>query len=164
MSRPIDPRRRASRRIVGRPLARVCALIALTVLGQAGSAATFPDLYAIIVPSGGSTGAAGPIRTRDEVVRFAMGQLLTRVTGRRDAPFEPALSDMLQNAGEYVEQIGPLDRDNLIVRFNARNIEASLVNLEQPIWGAERPQTLVWVAVDNGLGERELLPAELQLA
>jgi len=92
-----------------------------------------------------------------------MGQLLTRVTGRRDAPFEPALSGMLGNARDFVEQIGTLDRDNLIVRFDASNVEAALVRLEQPVWGAERPVTLVWLAVDSGLGQRELLSADPQV-
>lgn len=164
MTKPIDPRRRTRCRAGVSPLGRACALVLLTVLGPMASAATFPDLYAIIVPQNGGTGAPAQSRTQDEVVRFAMGQLLTRVTGRRDAAFEPALGDMLRSAGEYVEQIGPLDRDNLIVRFNARSVEASLVRLEQPVWGPERPQTLVWIAIDAGLGQRELMPAEPQLS
>jgi len=69
---------------------------------------------------------------------------------------------MLRSAGEFVEQIGQLDRDNLVVRFNASNVESALVRLEQPVWGAERPLTLVWIAVDAGLGQRELLAAESQ--
>lgn len=162
MRGPIDPCRRTSCRAVGDALGRACAVVLLTVLGQTAPAATFPDLYAIIVPQDGA-GTTAQGRTQDEVVRFAMGQLLTRVTGRRDAAFEPALGGMLQSAGEYVEQIGPLDRDNLIVRFNARSIEASLIRLEQPVWGSERPQTLVWIAIDAGLGRRELMPAEPQL-
>jgi hypothetical protein len=128
------------------------------------SAATFPDLYSIVVPREGSAVPQGQARTQDETIRLALGQLLTRVTGRRDAPFEPALGGMLENAREFVEQIGTLDRDNLIVRFNARNVESALVRLEQPVWGAERPVTLVWVGVDAGLGERELLSAEPRVA
>jgi hypothetical protein len=89
-----------------------------------------------------------------------MGQLLTRVTGRRDAAFEPALGGMLQNARTFVEQIGSLDRDNQIVRFNAGVVESALIRLEQPVWGPERPVTLVWLAVDAGLGRRELLSAD----
>lgn len=134
--------------------ALVSAVLSIWLAGGA-AAATFPDLYAIIVPSSGAS--ASQTRTQEEVIRFAMGQLLTRVTGRRDAPFEPALGGMLESARDFVEQIGPLDRDNLIVRFNASSVEAALVRLEQPVWGPERPQTLVWVAVDAGLGQRELL-------
>jgi len=140
------------------------ALLAIVGLSGAGSAfgATYPELYSIIVPRevAGTAVAQTRERTQDETIRFAMGQLLTRVTGRRDAPFEPGLAEMLRLAGEFVEQIGPLDRDNLVVRFNASNIESALVRLEQPIWGPERPVTMVWIAVDAGLGQRELLSAE----
>lgn len=143
-----------------RACARAIAMLGLIVAGAA-SAASFPDLYAIIVPRDG--GASTPTRTQDETIRFAMGQLLTRVTGRRDAAFEPSLGGMLQNARDFVEQIGPLDRDNLIVRFNARNVESALVRLEQPVWGPERPLTLMWIAVDAGLGQRELVSSEPHL-
>ncbi len=122
--------------------------------------ATFPELYSIIVPRETTSAAQSRPRTQDETIRLAMGQLLTRVTGRRDAPFEPQLAEMLRLAGDFVEQIGQLDRDNLVVRFNASNIESALVRLEQPVWGSERPLTMLWIAVDAGLGQRELLAAE----
>lgn len=158
-----DTRRRSGRR----SWIAVCAgTLALAAAGLAGtaSAATFEDLYAVIVPRQAAEAPQGGTRTQAEAIRFAMGQLLTRVTGRRDAAFEPALGGMLENARDFVEQVGPLDRDNLIVRFNPGNVESALVRLEQPVWGPERPVTLVWVAVDAGLGQRELLSAEPQRA
>ncbi len=140
----------------------VAAGLLLLTLAMAEGAfgATFPNLYSIIVPRETTGTTQGRPRTQDETIRLAMGQLLTRVTGRRDAPFEPQLAEMVRLSGEFVEQVGQLDRDNLVVRFNARNVEAALVRLEQPIWGEERPVTLVWIAVDAGLGQRELLAAE----
>jgi len=143
---------------------RACVIgVTLACLGSV-RAATFPDLYAIIVPRVSGTGPAAQVRSQDETMRLAMTQLLTRVTGRRDAAFEPRLGGLIAEAGEFVEQIGPVDRDNLIVRFNATNVENALVRLEQPVWGPERPLTLVWLAIDAGLGQRELLSAEAQLS
>ncbi|NNC64587.1 MAG: DUF2066 domain-containing protein [Gammaproteobacteria bacterium] len=134
----------------------------LLMLGTLDAAlgATFPELYSIIVPREATGPSQSRPRTQDETIRLAMGQLLTRVTGRRDAPFEPQLAEMLRLAGDFVEQVGQLDRDNLIVRFNASNVESALVRLEQPVWGPERPVTMLWIAVDGGLGQRELLAAE----
>ncbi len=156
---PADTRRFSLSRL---ELGALKGLLAIAVILLASNvpAATFPDLYAIVVPREAAAPSQGPARTQDETLRFAMGQLLTRVTGRRDAAFEPALGGMLENAREFLEQIGTLDRDNLIVRFNASNVESALVRLEQPVWGAERPLTLVWLGVDAGLGQRELLSAE----
>ncbi len=143
-------------------VARITVGLVLLTVGLSGSAfgATFPELYSIIVPREATGIAQSRPRTQDETIRLAMGQLLTRVTGRRDARFEPQLNEMLRLAGDFVEQIGQLDRDNLIVRFNASNVESALVRLEQPVWGSERPLTMLWVAVDAGLGQRELLAAE----
>jgi len=140
----------------------IAACLALAGVAS-GEAATFPDLYAIIVPRVVGSGPAQRVRGQDETVRFAMTQLLTRVTGRRDAAFEPALGGLIEQARDFVEQIGPVDRDNLIVRFNATNVENALVRLDQPVWGPERPLTLVWIAVDAGLGQRELLSAQSQI-
>lgn len=142
---------------------RACALVLLLACQSPVGAATFPDLYAIIVPRVIGAGPTARVRSQNETVRFAMTQLLTRVTGRRDAALEPQLGGLIEQAQDYVEQIGRVDRDNLIVRFNATNVENALVRLEQPVWGPERPLTLVWVAVDAGLGRRELLSAESQL-
>lgn len=143
------------------PVAVVAGLVLLTIgMSQGALGATFPELYSIIVPRETVGAAQGRPRTQDETIRLAMGQLLTRVTGRRDARFEPQLAEMLRLAGDFVEQIGQLDRDNLIVRFNAGNVESALVRLEQPVWGSERPLTMLWIAVDGGLGQRELLAAE----
>jgi hypothetical protein len=133
--------------------------LVLLACTSASLAATFADLYSVVVPQ--SAGPAGAIpRSQDESIRVAMGQLLTRITGRRDAAFEPALEGLRQNARDYVEQVGAVDRDNLLVRFNARSVEAALVAVDQPIWGAERPLTLLWIAIDGGAGERQILGAE----
>lgn len=143
-------------------LAAAAASLILLTLGIVGSAlgAQFPELYSIIMPRETTGTPQSRPRTQDETIRLAMGQLLTRVTGRRDAPFEPQLAEMLRLARDFVEQVGQLDRDNLIVRFNASNVESALVRLEQPVWGAERPVTILWIGVDAGLGQRELLSAE----
>jgi hypothetical protein len=147
---------------------RSCLLlaIALTPLSvtQPVAGATYPDLYSINVPISAGVGATTGARSQDANVRIAMGQLLTRVTGRRDAAFEPALAVLLDNARDYVEQIGQIDRETLRVTFDARSVEAMLVRLDQPLWGVERPMTLAWIAVDAGLGQRELLAADPAIA
>jgi hypothetical protein len=124
------------------------------------SAAILEDLYSVTVTRSLDLAPGQVQRTLEEEIRFAMGQLLTRVTGRVDAALEPALADMLRNAEDYVVQIGSLDRGSLLVTFDARAIENALVVREQPIWGPERPLTLLWLAVDSGEGERGILAAD----
>ncbi len=123
------------------------------------SAATVEDLYSVTVTRSQELAAGQAPRTQEDEIRFALGQLLPRVTGRLDAALEPALADMLQNARSYIVQSGLLDRETLLVMFDARAIEAALVARNQPIWGPERPLTLLWLAIDTGQGERGILSA-----
>ena len=138
------------------------ALIAAATVGMGSSglsAAIVEDLYSVTVIRSAELAPGQVRRTQQDEIRFALGQLLPRVTGRLDAALEPALADMLQNAEAYVEQVGSLDRETLLVTFDARAIEDALVARDQPIWGPERPLTLLWLAIDAGQGERGILAA-----
>jgi uncharacterized protein len=120
----------------------------------AASAATFPDLYTITV-----TVEPGAPESRADVERQAMTRLLTRVTGSRQAPFDPDLRSMLTAIESYRDSFArTLDGDSYVVGFNGNAVERQLRALNKPIWGRERPLTLLWIAIDAGLGERAILP------
>lgn len=121
--------------------------------------AVFENLYTIVVPLGGRNDGRPVLRTDEEFDRFAMGELLIRVTGQRDAPTHPALQDLVRDAGRYVVQRGNPDRDNLLVVFDPLGLQDALTLRNQPVWGEERPLTLLWVAMDGGPGERDVLTA-----
>ncbi|HEY5622205.1 MAG TPA: DUF2066 domain-containing protein [Gammaproteobacteria bacterium] len=144
----------------GRPRAWTAALAIASIVaaGSSGDAATIEDLYSVRISRSVDLGAGRVPRTPDQEIRFAMTQLLTRVTGRVDAALEPALGDMLNNPNPYLVQIGSIDRDTLIVTFDARAIEDALTARGQPIWGTERPLTMLWLAID-AQGERDILSA-----
>jgi uncharacterized protein len=89
-----------------------------------------------------------------------MGQLLTRLTGRRDAGWDPELAGIVEAANDYVDAVGFETADRLLVRFNSRALEQELTRLGRPIWGPERPLTLVWLAVDGPGGERAILAGD----
>ncbi|HEX6998888.1 MAG TPA: DUF2066 domain-containing protein [Gammaproteobacteria bacterium] len=132
------------------------ALLAAVALapGPDAYAATFTDLYRITVDP--VEGAADP---RLENIRAAMGRLLTRVTGSRDARFDPDLAPLIEEADDFVNQYGQDRQGRIRVDFNASRLAQALMALNRPVWGPERPLTLLWVAFDNGLGERALLGA-----
>ena len=137
----------------------VLGLMALLVLSES-SAAIFENLYTVTVPLEFEVIEGQQPLTEEDYVQLAMGRLLTRVTGRTDAFLEPALEDLMQNAAQFVVQRGYPDRENLLVTFDARAVEDALVQRNQPVWGEERPLTLLWVAIDAGFGERGILSAE----
>ena len=122
-------------------------------------AATVDDLYSVRVNRSVASEFGQVVRTQQEEIRFALIEVLTRVTGRLDVALEPAMADMLNNAQQFVVQSGTIDRDTFLVTFDARALESALIAREQPIWGPERPLTVLWLAIDDGQGERDVLAA-----
>jgi uncharacterized protein len=116
--------------------------------------AYFSNLYTLTVaPEGGGA-------NRAEAVDLAMRQLLARITGDRDAGSDPQLQDLVANAARYVESYAVPDRESALVSFYSAEIDRELESRSRPVWGPERPLTLLWVAIDAGQGERALLPAD----
>ena len=109
------------------------------------NAATVPDLYTVTVvpdPAARDQRAAG--------IRAAMAQLLVRVTGSRNAPLDPAAQRLLSAPDEFLSSYG-LDRQGrAVVGFQRGPVERVLDGLGLPVWGPERPLTLLWVAIDDG--------------
>lgn len=121
--------------------------------------AIFENLYTITVPLEPRVARPQILRTDADFDRYAMGELLIRLTGQLDAPTNPALLDLVRDAGRYVIQRGNPDRENLLIVFDSLGLQQALTARNQPLWGEERPLTLLWVAIDGGPGERGLLAA-----
>ena len=89
-----------------------------------------------------------------------MARLLIRVTGKRDASLDPQLQALIQDPSPYLNSYGRDLQGRPVVAFNALLVDQALTSLNWPVWGPERPLTLLWIAVDNGQGERALLSAD----
>jgi hypothetical protein len=133
--------------------ASVVVTLAAAIAWPAG-AATFTDLYTVTI--GPEAIAADPGRS---AAQAAMARLLIRVTGDRNAPLDPALQSLI-NEPEDFRSSGGTDREGrAIVGFRRGPVERALTERGMPVWGPERPLTLLWVAVDDGAGGRALLGA-----
>ena len=151
------------RKFIGRTgRVRTCALmigIASVLAPALVFSAIFENLYTITVPLNPQVARPQVLRTDADFDRFAMGELLIRLTGQLDAPTNPALLDLVRDAGRYVVQRGNPDRENLLIVFDPVGMQQALTARNQPLWGEERPLTLLWVAIDGGPGERGILAA-----
>jgi hypothetical protein len=126
----------------------VLPLLATPPCAAAGS----EDLFEVTVPI-----------TQDgepAAFRAAMADVLIKVTGRRDAPLLPSLSALVDDAGRYVTSYRRASRGRLAISFDGDAIEDAVAAAGLPFWGAFRPVTLVWLAVDRGAGQRGLVTAE----
>ncbi|WP_052748999.1 DUF2066 domain-containing protein [Arsukibacterium ikkense] len=89
----------------------------------------------------------------------ALAQVITRLTGINNFSDYPEITRELNNAGRYVKQFES-HRHNGDTRLKVL-LDASLINplLQQQgiaIWGAHRPEILVWI-VQQQAGERRFL-------
>jgi hypothetical protein len=138
-------------------LRRYSAVVALAVAAAWAApsrAATFTDLYTITV-------APDPAATdqRKAAAQAAMARLLIRVTGSRNAPLDPAVQALLSAPDGFLTSYGSNREGRSLVGFSRSQVERALTERGLPVWGPERPLTLLWVAVDDGAGGRALLGA-----
>jgi uncharacterized protein len=134
---------------------RLVLLPALLLVASA-QAVTVPDLYETAQPVEGS---------RDAAFGEALRTVLVRVSGQRDAA---ARVGEVSDPRKYVQRFGFTADDVLQVGFDSASIDRLLSNAGLPIWGRERPATVVmfgveeagawrWLAVDTPAREREAI-------
>jgi hypothetical protein len=90
----------------------------------------------------------------------ALRQVLLRVSGSELANDEELVALLFPDPRSFVTQFRPGAEESLWVSFDGEAIDQVLRTAGQPIWGAERPLTLVWLAVDWGQGLREIVAAD----
>jgi uncharacterized protein len=146
------------RRISGRRPqmgAIICLYLALLCLANAASALTRAEMYQ----------ATSPLADRSEAAQTAafqnaMRMVLIRVTGHRSVEEDQALAPLISNARRYVQQTRPAADSQLWVSFDGPAIERWLTQNGQPLWGRERPTTLVLLAVASGAQSGSLVTAD----
>ncbi len=77
------------------------------------------------------------------VVTEGMRQALVRATGRRDAPADPALAGILQNAAQYLKGSKALPGGAVLVNFDGAMLGQAIVAAGGNLWDSNRPFTLV---------------------
>lgn len=102
------------------------------------------------------------------LIRDALAQVLVKLTGRLDIVAEPGLQPLLQDAQalvtgfSYREQRAPGnefdDADRyLLASFDRRELQRRLRQAQAPIWSPERPDLLMWLAIEQQDGARRML-------
>lgn len=146
-------------------------VVLFSLAGLPGAAqAADSGIYEASVPVADQSDAA-----RDEALRNALAVVLVRVTGDPLVAASPAAADLLDNAAHYAgsyhyERLVPTiaasqaltDEQGqpplaspepvlyLSARFDAAALERAIRQAGLPYWGSERPETLVWLAVEQG--------------
>lgn len=137
----------------------ICSVLAAVLLAGGlpfrAVAVEVPTLYTAEVPF--DRGADDP---RNDAYELALAEVLLRVSGSELGANTDAIAELFPNPASYVMQFRPGSSESLWVSFDGRAIEQTLRNAGQTVWGADRPLTLVWLAVDWGQGSREIIAAD----
>ncbi len=134
----------------------VIGAICLTVLSSAtATAARVSDLYAAtgVLPADSESPLA-------DAFNEALGKVLVKVTGRRDAAAPDFLVTLFPDPAKVVQQYRREGQETIWARFDRDEIKRVLDGSGQPVWGEDRPVILIWLALDAGRGQRSILPAE----
>jgi hypothetical protein len=99
-------------------------------------------------------------KSREMAEERALQQVLVRVTGSEAAAVSPELMALFPNPRNYVLQFRPLPDNGLWIALDGAAIERVLRSRGLPVWSNERPLTMVWLVVDWGRGQREMLLAD----
>lgn len=141
-----------------RPAGNLCRWLSLVLVSLAASgivhAVEVASLYTVEVPLDGS----GPDATSD-AYRRGLTEVLVRVTGDAARAQSAEVSGLFPNPDRYVTRYQPGPDNSLIVTFEGRAIEQILRRAGETVWGAERPLTIIWLAIDWGRGDREVVAA-----
>jgi hypothetical protein len=133
------------------------AVLALLVSAMmpAASAVEMATLYTVEVPFD-----RDDPNGRNEAYRAALMEILVRVTGTTAAGQSEQLAGLFPDPAQFVTQYRPGSDDTLVVALDGATIERMLRQAGATVWGPDRPLTVVWLAVDWGMGAREIVAAD----
>ncbi|MCH8301486.1 MAG: DUF2066 domain-containing protein [Proteobacteria bacterium] len=129
-------------------------LVALS-LCAAAAAVEMNSLYTVEVPLDANDPDA-----QNLAYQTALTEVLVRVTGTTAIAESGQIAELFPNPVRYVRQYQPGADDTLLVSFDGAAIENVLRQAGAPLWGHDRPLTMIWIAVDWGQGEREIVAAD----
>ncbi|MCK0106401.1 DUF2066 domain-containing protein [Marinobacter sp. S0848L] len=131
-------------------IAMVCALL----VGSPATAVTITGLYNADVPISDSSSSS--VKAGYEA---GLREVLVRVSGSRDVLELEGIDQLLSKAESLVlaYQVGQSQgQSRMQMSFGAVGVNRGLAALDAPVWGANRPLTLAWIAVEDR-GQRQLI-------
>ena len=132
------------------------ALLLVTIASPAVvGAVEMTSLYTAEVPLDSSQ--SDP---RSAAYREALEVVLLRVSGSVVGDDPEMIELLFPDPAAYVVQFRPGETETLWVTFDGDAVEEVLRRNGQTVWGRDRPLTLIWLAVDWGQGEREIIGAD----
>ena len=100
---------------------------------------------------------------RDTAYRRALTSVIARLAPAA-RPSDPAVAEVLAGARQLVMGYREIGAQRMWVSFDGPTLVAALRQRGVAVWGSDRPLTIVWLAVDRGSGERDIVSASTEHA
>lgn len=153
-------------------LPRILSLLIVLVLTPAPVlASVVQQLYSASIPVSSQSDQA-----REQALHQALRQVIVKVTGSRAAPDDPQVAAIVAQPEHYLQAYrytrhvpGPNEplfgpgasaTLDLIAQFDQPTLDQALRAAGQPLWGSERPETIVWIAYQQANGQRHIVGSE----
>lgn len=117
-------------------------------------AATVENLLRVVVPVENQSA-----ELRDEAFREGLATVVVRLTGQSRVGTSGVVEELRENAAGYVQRfqyVNGASGPRLEITYYGEALRRALVESETPVWEANRPPVLVWMAIERQ-GERILL-------
>lgn len=130
-------------------------MVALSCLCAVAGAVEMESLYTVRV-----TLDPDQANASDAAYRTALVEVLIRVTGTTAIVESAQIDELFPQPARYVTQYKSRPDGTLEVSFDGDGIEQELRRAGASIWESNRPLTVIWLAVDWGQGQREIVAAD----
>lgn len=150
----IDELKRGRRSVSAAAAFRLVLLLVAAWLVPAADAVEVTALYTVEVTLDPDDPDA-----QSNAYRAALTEVLVRVTGTTAAADSEELAILFPNPARYVQQYRPGPDNTLAISLDGPTIERTLRQAGATVWGSDRPLTIIWLAIDWGLGDREIVAA-----
>ena len=143
-------------RVLRSVFALIAALVANIAVFNIATAATEMDLYKerIVVSQNANQ------KEQDEAIKTSFKRLLVRVTGITQALDYPVVVEELNNGAKYIATFRfepsaefftnvlgeKVPTKVMLLEFDKKSVDTFLVKNRLPVWGAKRPDVLIWLA------------------
>lgn len=119
-------------------------------------------LYEVALPV-----ASQQASERKDVSRIGLERVIQRISGSTKALLDPGVQAALRTPERYLQEFSyfvavseqPEEAQRLRLQFDSALVNRLLREAKQPIWGSNRPNLIVWVAIENA-GRRSVLSAD----
>ncbi|WP_414830759.1 DUF2066 domain-containing protein [Alteromonas sp. H39] len=98
--------------------------------------------------------------TQQQASREALKQVLIKMSGTTTAPENAGVKTAVRSPGQYLRSYRFDDIDGQLYYIAEFDQQALLTLLRReglPVWGNRRPETILWLAVENDNGQRDIV-------